>query len=230
MTNQSQWCFSWIEPDPNWTPGLSRQAMLRETMWIPGSTITVSFLDGDKAVQKRVRQAALAWTAPLMANLTLVFLKTKTRGDIRISFRYSGSWSVLGTSCKQVTNRRQPTMNFGWLDRETPDDELRQVVLHEFGHALGLIHEHQNPVNGIQWNREQVIEDLSGPPNNWPLDVIEFNMFHPFDVHETNAIALDKDSIMMYPIPAGWTLDGFASGFNTDLSPMDRQFIRAQYP
>jgi len=230
MKNENQWCFAWIYPDPNWQPGLSRAAMLRAAMWIPGNTITVSFLDGDKSLQKRVEQAAATWTAPLMANLNFVFLKSKTKGDVRISFRYSGSWSVIGTSCKTIKNRRKPTMNFGWLTPQSTDDELRRVVCHEFGHALGLIHEHQNPVNGIKWNRPQVIQDLSGPPNNWSVDQIEFNMFHPFSVQETNATPLDKDSIMMYPIPASWTLDGFSAGLNTDLSPIDRQFIRTQYP
>ncbi len=230
MGNEKQWCFAWIVPEPGMEAGLSRAAMLRAAMWMPGCTITVSFLDGDPSVQKRVKQAALAWTAPMMANLTLKFLKTKTKGDVRISFKYPGSWSVIGTGCHTITNRRQPTMNFGWLTPSTPDEELRRVVLHEFGHALGLIHEHQNPVMGIKWNRPQVIKDLSGPPNNWSLETIEVNMFRPYDIHETNATPLDATSIMMYPIPASWTLDGFSAGLNTELSPLDKQFIRTQYP
>jgi hypothetical protein len=71
---------------------------------------------------------------------------------------------------------------------------------------------------------------LQQPPNNWDLQTIEFNMFHPFDVHETNATPLDKESIMMYPIPTNWTTNGFSAGLNTDLSATDRQFIRTQYP
>lgn len=40
-------------------------------------------------------------------------------------------------------------MNLGFVDRST--------VLHEFGHSLGLIHEHQSPFKGgFEWNREEV--------------------------------------------------------------------------
>ena len=40
-------------------------------------------------------------------------------------------------------------MNLGFVDRST--------VLHEFGHSLGLIHEHQSPFpGGFEWDRENV--------------------------------------------------------------------------
>lgn len=40
-------------------------------------------------------------------------------------------------------------MNLGFVDRST--------VLHEFGHSLGLIHEHQSPFKGgFEWNRDEV--------------------------------------------------------------------------
>jgi len=121
-------------------------------------------------------------------------------------------------------------MNYGWLDPSSSDEEVERVVLHEFGHALGLIHEHQNPGGQINWNRRQVIEELSGPPNNWPLEVIDHNMFEPYDRQETNFTALDPQSIMMYPIPQSWTTDGFSVGLNSQLSTQDKTFIRQQYP
>ncbi len=227
MENENQWCFSWFAPRLA-SSGQDRAALVKAAKWTAGDVITISFLDGDDNVKEKVKKVALSWTAPGMARLTLDFRKD-TNTLVRISFMYSGSWSVIGTTCKQLTDRTKPTMNFGWLTPASSDAEVRRVVLHEFGHALGLIHEHQNPGGNIRWNRDAVIRDLSGPPNNWPLDVIEHNMFEPYKKAETNYTKLDGASIMMYPIPKTWTIGGFSVGLNGDLSPTDKSFIHSQY-
>jgi serralysin len=226
---QNFWCFSYWADSPH-AEYNEKAALLKNSKWNPGDTISVSFLDGDPEVQERVKKAAMNWVKPGLANLTFDFRKNTNDTDIRISFRYAGSWSVLGTTCKKITDKTQPTMNYGWLNKNSTDDEVKRVVLHEFGHALGLIHEHLSPEGGVKWNRKQVIKDLSGPPNNWSESVIENNMFRTFTKEQLNLTRLDRNSIMMYPIPAKWTQDGFTVGLNTDLSDVDKQFIKAQYP
>jgi hypothetical protein len=228
MSNDSHWCFGWFAETAGST-GKDRAALVKGAKWKSGDTITIGFLDGSAAVQGRVKQACQEWVAPGMANLTFSFLNDVSRAVVRISFKHPGSWSTIGTTCRQVTAKSQPTMNYGWLTETTTDEEVRRVVLHEFGHMLGLIHEHQNPVGGIKWNRDAVIRDLSGPPNSWPLDTIEFNMFQPFARAEVNATRVDPESIMMYPIPSTWTTDGFSVGLNGQLSASDRTFIKQQY-
>ncbi len=227
--NDNQWCFAWPAARKS-VGGKDRAALVKASKWNSGDTITVSFLDGDPSVQDKVANVALGWTAPKLANLHFDFRKNTSDTLVRISFQYSGSWSVIGTTCRQMTDQTKPTMNFGWLTPQSADDEIRRVVLHEFGHALGLIHEHQNPAGGIKWNRDTVIRDLSGPPNNWALDVIEHNMFEPYAAAETNFTKVDGTSIMMYPIPKNWTIDGFSVGSNNQLSATDQQFIHQQYP
>ena len=229
IADKTRWCFAWPAA-PKSVGGKDKAALIKGSMWNAGDEITISFLDGDSDVQQKVKNAALAWIAPKLARLSFAFREDTNDTLIRISFRYDGSWSVIGTTCKQITDKTQPTMNFGWLTSASTEEEIRQVVLHEFGHALGLIHEHQNPAGGIQWNRDAVIRDLSGPPNNWTLDVIEHNMFEPYSAEETNFTKVDPQSIMMYPIPENWTLNGFSVGLNSDLSPMDRGFVHQQYP
>lgn len=227
-----QWCFSWIEGEGSDTQGKSRAAAVRDLKWNPGDTIWVGWQEDDAAdapLREKVRRYAEGWTGPQMANLTITFTDNRDDADIRISFRHSGSWSVLGTNCKSVPADR-PTMNFGWLATAS-DAEARRVVLHEFGHALGLIHEHQSPGGTIPWNKEQVYRDLSGPPNNWNRATIDRNMFQPYDEEETNFTKVDPKSVMMYRIPASWVTDPqFAAGSNMDLSSNDRKFIGEQYP
>lgn len=222
-----KWCFAWLATPPK---GVQERAGLVEKAKWARTTLTVSFLDGDQVVQKKVMAQAKKWTTAAggPANLTFDFRKDQPT-DIRISFKYAGSWSVIGNTAETIPPD-QPTMNFGWLTPDTDDLEYRRVVLHEFGHAIGLIHEHQNPDGGIVWNQPQVIADLSGPPNKWSIPVISHNMFEPYDANETNFTKTDAKSIMMYPIPKKWTLNGFSAGLNTDLSDTDREFASRQYP
>ncbi len=226
----TQWCFAWFAGKAD-DGAQSRAALVKANKWNVGEVINVAFMDGDPAIQQKVKDVAKNWTGPNMANLRLVWVKDPTKADIRISFRYSGSWSTIGTTCRSVP-KQQPTMNYGWLDENSTPDEVRRVVLHEFGHALGLIHEHQNPLGAqIPWDKDQVRRDLSGPPNNWDNDTIEHNMFEPYKKKEVNGTGLDRDSIMMYPIPEKWVTDKkFAVGMNNDLSKTDKDFIHKQYP
>jgi hypothetical protein len=102
-------------------------------------------------------------------------------------------------------------------------------VLHEFGHALGLIHEHQSPASGIPWNRDAVYTSLSGSPNYWDRQTIDANLFQAYDQAETNYTRTDPDSIMMYPIPPSWTDGKYTVGLNSALSRTDLEFIRQIY-
>ena len=115
-------------------------------------------------------------------------------------------------------------MNLGWQDEG--------VVLHEFGHAIGLVHEHQNPAGGIEWNEDVVIRDLSGPPNNWTVEQIRHNVLNKYSVDQIRGTEFDRDSIMLYFFPDAWVKNGQGTKENNDLSSQDTAFIasREAYP
>lgn len=230
MAEPDEWCFAWYALDPAAQTGKTRAAMLREAMWTPGETITLFFLDGEPKLKAKVMQYASMWTGSMMANLELAVIRSQKQADIRVSFLQSGDWSVIGNTCRFMKEKLdEPTLNLGSVSLEMPEEKIRRAVLHEFGHALGLVHEHQNPAGGIQWNRAQVLADLTPPKGRWTAEQVENNMFAPVAAKETNFTPLDVSSIMMYPIPPAWTENGFTTVLNTNLSRLDRAFIREQY-
>ncbi|MEZ4867785.1 MAG: hypothetical protein R3C14_41045 [Caldilineaceae bacterium] len=205
----------------------TRAALLRNKMWHPaGRSLRVRFLDGNPAVQQKVVRFAQEWSQ--YANLHFDF-GDHPIAEIRISFQLPGSWSYIGTDALGVP-ATDATMNLGWLTPGTPNEEVSRVVLHEFGHALGLIHEHQNPVATIPWNRPAVYDYYAGPPNNWTQEQVELNLFWRYDEESTQHSAFDPQSIMLYPIPPEFTEGGFSVGWNQLLSEEDKHFIAAWYP
>jgi hypothetical protein len=204
-----------------------RMAVVRDKLWDPGANIRVKFLNGESSVQQKVQHYATQWMN--YANLKLIFVEDGD-AELRIALEPDGSWSYIGRDALEIP-QNEPTMNYGWLTPESSEDEYSRVVLHEFGHALGAIHEHQNPSAGIPWNKEAVYRYYMGPPNNWPRDQIDNNLFRRYSKNITNFTNFDSNSIMLYPIPAEFTTNGVAiGGRNSQLSQLDIQFIKQQYP
>lgn len=221
--NLDHWCFAWSEASQ--VPGAVRAGLLLAARWPPGATLTISFLDGDPALHARVQAVARQWIQPGRANLFFDFRTDTTNTHIRISFTRPGSWSVIGNTALQIAPN-EPTMNFGWLKPNSTDAEVEQVVLHEFGHALGLVHEHQLPAGGIQWNEPAISADLG---SRWSLEKIRENVTNTVDAATASMTRLDPTSIMMYPIKKSWTLNGFSTGLNSKLSATDVAFIHNIY-
>jgi len=210
-------------------PGRIEAAMPCAKRWRTGRVLRVRFLDGAAEVRQRVKTYALEWCK--WANLAFDF-GDGPGAEIRISFELAGSWSAVGTDAlvEGYFPEHAATMNFGWLRRDTPENELSRVVLHEFGHAIGLIHEHQNPDNGIPWNKEVIYRQLGGPPNGWDRAEVDHNMFERYGAETTNYTRFDRDSVMLYSFPKEWTRDGRAFPSNVVLSETDKDFIAQQYP
>jgi serralysin len=209
-------------------PDALRAAIVFQKKWPAGRPITIRFLEGDPNIQNKVREMAMDWTN--YGNLKFQFVNDKD-ADIQIAFRQGdGSWSYIGTDANTISPG-EPTMNFGWFDQTTTNEEFSRTTKHEFGHALGLIHEHQNPAGGINWNKEAVYKDLSGPPNNWDRQTIDHNIFERYSKTITQYTDVDPRSIMTYHLPAHWIKDKMSFGENVfELSDTDKKFIKEQYP
>lgn len=208
----------------------ARMALVALKKWDDGRTLRCRFLDGDDIQRGKVKDNADIWLD--YANIGVEF-GDDPDAEIRISFEAdSGSWSAVGNDClvESYFPTYQPTMNFGWLRDDTDDKEYERVVVHEFGHALGCVHEHQSPTENLDWNEEAVYEAFSGPPNYWSKEDIDHNILQKYSPEGINATLFDEKSIMLYQFDGSLFKNGNGTPLNVELSDTDKKMIADMYP
>lgn len=211
--------------------------------WPPSRPVTVAFRGGDPVLQSNIASIALGWMSSNV-NIHLDFGPDANKGifrtwsttdtnfvaDVRVAFDQPGYWSLIGTeSCDKTLGvmPNETSLNLEGFDSALPPD-WAGLVLHEFGHALGFMHEHQSPANNCEaefrWLDDPkyvattnqygefisyfdgdgkllcpgVYTVLGGPPNGWDKEKVDENMRR---VPYSSAYAIesfDKKSIMMY--------------------------------
>ncbi len=213
--------------------------------WKKKKVLTIAFDGGSDGLHELIERTANEWTA-VGGELSLSFKDdagqyrrwtssdTVPAADIRISFDQNGYWSMLGVLATKV-DPGDPTMNFeGFPERlkkyfgEGNAAEWRKslehtTVLHEFGHALGLSHEHFNPECQKDLLIEKIIAELMGPPNNWTREQALFNMdakyyaeklaqqAGPLESKIINKPYTDQLSVMLYAFPSSFYASGDGS-------------------
>jgi hypothetical protein len=205
-------------------------AIIAAKKWDAGRALRCRFLDGTTTQHQKVTQKARIWQN--FAHVNFEF-SDASDAEIRISFRADpGSWSAVGSDAlvEAYFPKYAPTMNFGWLRDNTSDEEYERVVLHEFGHVLGCIHEHQAPSANLKWDKPAVYQAFSGPPNYWSKQEIDHNILQRYKETQTQFTKFDPNSIMLYAFPASLFLDGQGTEANTHLSDTDKTFIGILYP
>jgi hypothetical protein len=198
-------------------------------LWPIGATLRIRFMGGDASLHEMVKSVSAAWFKH--ANLNPVYL-TSGESEIRIAFQEgAGSWSAPGTEALAIP-QDSATMNFGHLSI-VDEPATRTVLLHVFGIALGLIEEIKHPMSPVIWNKSQVYEDLSGPPNFWSkaeVDYVLLDKYQPSDIPDYRKF--DPDSIMMpVNLRASWIREGLKiKPILPELSPSDKELISWLYP
>jgi len=130
----------------------------------------------------------------------------------------------------------KPPYNLNQLAAEMKEEpnrwnekELRRVVTHEFGHAIGLLHEQSFP-GAVNWKRTDSVYNYYLQSQGWDRAKVDFNVFEVADQFYTNGTTYDPKSIMHYSIEPWQTTDGYSLKDNYELSQGDKSLIAALYP
>jgi hypothetical protein len=181
-------------------------------------TLNVGFMGGTRAQKREVKQIASEWIGGgLEKHLRFVFDTPLERSHIRVGFKKGDNISAVGALARAIKSK--PTMNLS-------PPLTRRAILHEFGHALGLRHEHHHPSGGIVSNRDAVFARYP----KWSKAMIEDNIFKKFDKsYSCQGSGFDPDSVMLYQFDEEMTLNGVASKSNEYISRGDQRCLLRTY-
>ena len=116
-----------------------------------------------------------------------------------------------------------PDPNMKWVTKI-----IRRKTQHEFGHALGLLHEQSYP-GAIKWNKDTVYKHYK-KNQKWSKEQVDLNVLEASDAFYTNGTKYDPLSIMHYDVLSWQTVDGYSLDQSYEISEGDKKIMSALYP
>ncbi|KAF8956725.1 hypothetical protein BDZ97DRAFT_154780 [Flammula alnicola] len=209
-----------------------------DRLWPNHAQLHYAFLDRapltvyQQNQQSKVTRVVLEWSN--YANISFAVTDNLAASNIRITFKpYDGSWSYVGNEVSKI-DVSKATMNLGWVsgDNDAISADERAVILHEFGHTLGLMHEHQSPLRGNNITlKESAVLQFYERTQGWSEQEVRDQILSVYNDQElSNYSDIDLKSIMMYFMPAEMNNEGIEVKPNNELSALDKAFMTINYP
>ncbi len=172
----------------------------KSSLWENGSTINILLLNGTQEQKSKISKYASQWTR--YANLNFSFYNlgeiSQENADVRILLgkKCDSNYSQVGTYSR--IKSESPSMCFTSI--------YKKNVLHEFGHMLGLLHEHNHPDFKAQlsdniiekcmriygWSKEDCTSNFSLRNKNVEVKEYDKNSIMHYLFHDS--FYKDKDS------------------------------------
>lgn len=199
------------------------------------ATIGVAFVEDARfaraGIAALVWQIACEWSSASDGRLGLERRSDPQQADVVVEIAHANdSWSHIGPP---PTAPGEPSMKIGAnLRRLAHDpslaqsDDFRHRVLHEFGHMLGFIHEHQTPAATLQWDIDAICSDPAVKARGWGPGDIEAQVIAHLEGLPASSSRYDASSVMHYPFPPGWVKGAHPTPPNARLSEDDIEGVR----
>lgn len=153
------------------------------------------------------------------ANIRFEFTtNTATPAEIRVDFDNGKSHSCIGTYSLFDYPIQPPTMQLHFTC-ETLEYATR-VVLHEFAHCLGILHEHQRVCSPVNFNMPNLEKKIQGDWDTVQKDYLRFPSTASID-----PFPYDVKSITHYGFIASLLRDGKAIPERPAISKKDKAYI-----
>lgn len=183
-----------------------RAVGLRTVHYEPGDRFTVQ-INGPSDFKKQVQHVLETKVFPYV---NLAFEIVDRDGACLIDDRWASGGVCMGSGT------RNPTLHLS--------NHTQFLIVHEFGHALGMMHEMRSPSVGLTW----VKSALQAKYASGNLDTYR-QIMKQFNPDKVVALPFDETSVMGYPLPASSNKQGVEIKPSNEFTALDKKWLRMTY-
>ncbi len=196
----------------NWNPEF-RAVGQKKLFYKGGDTVKIQMI-GPQTFIDAVTTQLKTYAQPVY-NLNFEFVTSG--GDVVIDNKYTGGGVTYGLGSQKPTISLSGTSS--------------HLVLHEFGHAMGMQHEMKNPNAKITWIASVLESKYGGrnSPGGGQQSFVQSQIMSKLDPNTVTATEFDPKSVMIYGLSSDTNQEGITMSPSQTYTDLDKQWIVSAY-